>query len=304
MWVQQLKRMLGIKTRERCEMARRSKSQQPRAEPPALLVPRGEAAKKIQAQINEGEALLAEQPHSEVELEKLKEQRRIWSDYNRELLVQLFSSSSVADEYSAFIGGAFSMDPSFEELVEYWRDDVQTSLTRLRSIYRRLELFPAPEGATAGRRKPISRGDGVFVVHGLNNDAKQTVARFLEHLDLQVIILHERPDKGRTIIEKFEENASVGYAVVLLTGDDVGAPRTAPENLKPRARQNVLLELGYFLGSLGRTHVCALREDGVEIPSDLSGVVYVPFDAAGAWKLRLATEIKAAGIDIDLNLVM
>ena len=285
-------------------MARRPKSQQPPSAPPALRVPRTEAAEKIQAQINEGEALLAQQPRSEPELESLREKRRIWSDYNKELLVQLFTSVAIADEYSAFVGGAFSMRPSFADLVEYWRGDVQTSLTRLRSIYRRLELFPAPEGALPSRRNPTSRGTGIFVVHGRNNEAKETVARFLERLDLDVTILHEQPDTGRTIIEKFEDNASVGYAVILLTGDDLGASRSSPNDLQPRARQNVLLELGYFLGTLGRTHVCALREEGVEIPSDLSGVLYVPFDAAGAWKLRLATEIKAAGIGVDLNLVM
>jgi predicted nucleotide-binding protein len=285
-------------------MARQSKSPQPPPSPPALRVPRAEAAEKIQAQINEGEALLAQQPRSEPELDRVKEERRIWSDYNRELLVRLFTSSAVAEEYSAFVGGALSMRPSFSELVEYWRNDVQRSLTRLRSIYRRLELFPAPNSAASEPRRVADRGTGVFIVHGSNNEAKETVARFLERLQLTVTILHEQPDKGRTIIEKFEDNASVGYAVVLLTADDVGARRTTPNDLQPRARQNVLLELGYFLGTLGRTHVCALREEGVEIPSDLSGVLYVPFDAAGAWKLRLATEIKAAGINVDLNLVM
>jgi predicted nucleotide-binding protein len=177
-------------------------------------------------------------------------------------------------------------------------------LTRLRSIYRRLELFPAPEAEISTPRWPKDRGTDIFIVHGSNNAAKETVARFLERLGLGVTILHEQPDQGRTIIEKFEANASVGYAVVLLTADDVGAPRTSPNDLQARARQNVLLELGYFLGTLGRTHVCALREEGVEVPSDLAGVLYVPFDAAGAWKLRLATEIKASGINVDLNRVM
>jgi predicted nucleotide-binding protein len=165
-------------------------------------------------------------------------------------------------------------------------------------------LFPAPEGTTPHRTTPITRGDDVFLVHGHNAEIKETVARFLERLGLSVTILHEQVDKGRTIIEKFEDNASVGYAVVLLTGDDVGASRLPQGELAARARQNVILELGYFLGSLGRTHVCALREEGVEVPSDLSGVLYVPLDAAGAWKLRLAAEIKSAGIDVDLNSVM
>jgi predicted nucleotide-binding protein len=285
-------------------MGRQSQPSQPPPPAPALRVPRAEAAAKIQAQINEGEALFAQQPRSGPELDRLREQWRIWSDYNRELLVQLFTSPVVADEYSAFVGGAFSMSPTFAELVGYWRDDVQSSLTRLRSIYRRLELFPAPEGEAPAPRQRTTRGTGVFLVHGSNDAAKSTVARFLERLNLNLTILHEQPDKGRTVIEKFEDNASVGYAVILLTADDVGAIRASPTDLQPRARQNVLLELGYFLGTLGRTHVCALREEGVEIPSDLAGVLYVPFDAAGAWKLRLAMEIKAAGIDLDLNRVM
>jgi predicted nucleotide-binding protein len=285
-------------------MTRRSQPSQSSTPAPALRVLREEAAEKIQAQINEGEALLQKQPRLKSELDSLREQRQIWSDYNRDLLLQLFTSVAVADEYSAFHGGGFSLSPSFEQLVKYWKDDVQDSLTRLRSIYRRLELFQAPEGEVPVPRQRTTRGTGVFLVHGSNDAAKQTVARFLERLNLDVTILHEQPDRGQTVIEKFEANASVTYTVVLLTADDVGAVQSSPTDLHPRARQNVLLELGYFLGTLGRTHVCALREEGVEIPSDLSGVLYVPFDAEGAWKLRLATEIKAAGIELDLNRVI
>ena len=116
----------------------------------------------------------------------------------------------------------------------------------------------------------------------------QAVARFLEHLDQKVIILREQPNKGRTIIEKFEEYADVGFAVILLTPDDRGGAADAPyENQRLRSRQNVILELGYFLGRLGRSRVCALYAEGVEIPSDYSGVLYVMLDAGGAWRLRL-----------------
>jgi len=287
-------------------MARTSKSSPPPVAPPALRVPRSEAASKIQTQINEGEALLAAQPNSEQELDGLKEKEGIWSDYNKELLIQLFTSPAIADEYDDFVGGSFSMRPSFSDLIRYYKDSVQTSLTRLRSILRRLELFPSPDNKSPSPQhiSDSDRGKTIFLVHGQNNEAKEMVARFLERFQLDVIILHEQPDRGRTIIEKFEDHASVGYAVVLLTADDVGSSRTSPSDLKPRARQNVLLELGYFLGTLGRIRVCALLEEGVEVPSDLSGVLYVPFDSVGAWKLRLATEIKAAGIDVDLNRVL
>lgn len=286
-------------------MARSPKSPSTPPTPPALRVSRSEATRRIQAQIDEGEQLLAAEPRSEEELNAEEEKKRIWSDYNGELLRQLFTTEAVAEEYEAFVGGAFSMQPSFATLVRYHRESIQSSLTRLRSIFRRLELFPTAgvSADTVGVPKRAS-GSSIFLVHGHNNEAKETVARFLERLSLEAVILHEQPDRGRTIIEKFEAHAEVGYAVVLLTSDDVGGSRADSTSLAPRARQNVILELGYFLGALGRTRVCALKEEGVEVPSDLSGVLYVPLDAGGAWKLRLASEIKSAGIDVDLNRAM
>jgi predicted nucleotide-binding protein len=141
----------------------------------------------------------------------------------------------------------------------------------------------------------------LFVVHGQDEAAKETVARFLEKLDLKPIILHEQANKGLTLIEKLEVNAEVDFAVVLLTPDDVGYSVGEDGKAKPRARQNVILELGYFLGYLGRGRVCALHKGDVEIPSDFHGVVYVPMDDAQGWRVLLAREIRAAGIDVDLN---
>lgn len=143
----------------------------------------------------------------------------------------------------------------------------------------------------------------VFVVHGRDNGTKETVARFLEQQGLQPVILHEQPSRGMTIPEKLIANSNVGFAVVLLTPDDLGRAKTDADE-KPRARQNVMLELGYFVGRLGRNKVCALLKDSVELPSDYVGVVYVPWDAAGAWKMDLAKEMHAAGYDIDFNKVI
>ncbi len=159
---------------------------------------------------------------------------------------------------------------------------------------------------TAQQRKPTQKVDTktnrVFLVHGHDESAREKVARFLERLSLVPIILHEQPNKGRTIIEKFTDYADVAYAVVLLTADDIGGVKgTNINQLSSRARPNVLFELGYFIGALGRDRVCALHETGVEIPSDYSGVIYVTMDPNGAWRLLLAREIKAAGFPIDLN---
>lgn len=145
----------------------------------------------------------------------------------------------------------------------------------------------------------------VFIVHGHNDAFREIVARLIEQLDLDPIILHEQPNKGRTIIEKFVDYSDVGFSVVILTADDLGGKADdAPDSISPRARQNVILELGFFLGRLGRERVCALYEEGVEIPSDYEGVLFVPLDKAGAWRLLLGRELRAAGLEADLNKII
>lgn len=143
----------------------------------------------------------------------------------------------------------------------------------------------------------------VFIVHGHDGEARETVARFLANIHLEPIILHEQANRGRTVIEKVEANSDVGFAVVLLTPDDLGRAKNDTE-LEPRARQNVLLELGYFIAKLGRENVCALKRGEVLIPSDFAGVVWTEMDSAGAWKTALGKELQAAGHQINWNEVM
>ena len=137
----------------------------------------------------------------------------------------------------------------------------------------------------------------VFVVHGHDEGAKESVARFLTKADFRPVILHEQANGGRTVIEKLERYSQVGFAVVILSPDDVGGPSLG--SLQPRARQNVIAELFYFIGKLGRDRVCALMVGEVEIPSDIVGVVYVQFDDRGAWKTDILKEFKALGYDFD-----
>ena len=145
----------------------------------------------------------------------------------------------------------------------------------------------------------------IFLVHGHDEGTCEAVARFLEKLELEPLILHEQPNKGRTIIEKFVDHSDVPFAIVLLTADDRGGQISeAFETQKPRARQNVIFELGFFLGKLGRDKVCALYEEGVEIPSDYRGVLFVKLDRSDSWKVELAREMKSIGLPIDMNRVL
>jgi predicted nucleotide-binding protein len=163
-------------------------------------------------------------------------------------------------------------------------------------------ILAASSEVIVGKAAPMTSTKKVFVVHGHDGEVKETVARFLTRLELDPIILHEQASQGRSLIEKFETSSTdVAFAVVLLTPDDFGRAAARPPELHPRARQNVILELGYFLGRLGRTRVCALHKGGVELPSDFQGVVYIPFDAAGAWKTLLAQELLGAKLTIRLE---
>ena len=145
-----------------------------------------------------------------------------------------------------------------------------------------------------------SFGNDVFIVHGRDDGAKDTIARFVEHLGIQPIILHERLSRGETIIEKIERYSDdVGFAIVLITPDDVGGLESeADDERNPRPRQNVVFELGYFMGKLGRERVCPLFKGEVETPSDIDGIVYIDMDAPGAWKETLRREISAVIKDI------
>jgi predicted nucleotide-binding protein len=150
------------------------------------------------------------------------------------------------------------------------------------------------------QHKPINARK-IFIVHGHDNELKQTVARFIEKLGLIPIILHEKENTGLTIIEKFEKFSEVNYSIVLMSPDDVGNSVMESKNLKPRARQNVIFELGYFYGKLGRKNVCAIVKGDIEIPSDNDGIIYIAMDNKDGWKVLLCKELKAAGVDFDMN---
>ena len=164
-----------------------------------------------------------------------------------------------------------------------------------------------PEDEVSTRRETVGEGAGpvdskqVFVVHGRDQGTLAEVLQVLSQLGLDPVVLQDLPNQGRTIIEKFEDYAKVGFAVVICTPDDEGKLAHGDTEPQPRVRQNVLLEWGYFLRELGRDRVCALIKGEVEVPSDYSGVLYVDMDAAGAWKLRLASELNHAQYDIDAN---
>lgn len=275
---------------------------------PKLLVSREKAEQKIQERIEKGKQLHDLRIDSEDELEIAGKEANNWSRYNTDLLIRLFDNLLLQDEYENFHYAKLTFDevdsmsamgwgiPDLNGLVSEYKSDMINSIKSLEGIRDRLELFDEP--------KPLTRtfGEEIFIVHGHDEVVKHKIAKFVTDLDLTATILDEQPSKGQTIIDKFEEHANeAGFAIVLLTADDVGAPKDKTNELKPRARQNVIIELGYFLCGLGRERVRILYEEGVELPSDIYGVSYVPMDERGAWKLELAQEMASVGITVDMN---
>lgn len=280
------------------------KKKEPDQLPVKLVMPVAEARQKIADRIEKGKAIIEIPVSSEPGLKKVRDEYYKWSDYNHELLKHMFSNESMADEYSDFFGIGVTGKSIYEE-IEDFHSDVQTKIRRLESLSERLELIPLAVTRPQGENKPAAATaqdkSKVFIVHGHDEAAREMVARFVERLNLQPIILHEQANRGKTIIEKLEHYSNVGFAIVLLTPDDEGRMKKDGAQLRDRARQNVIMELGYFIGLLGRSHVCALHRGSVEIPSDYVGVVFVPLDDGGGWRLQLAKELISADYDIDMN---
>jgi predicted nucleotide-binding protein len=159
----------------------------------------------------------------------------------------------------------------------------------------------------------------VFIAHGHDEEMKLAVENVLNKLGLDPIILHEKADKGRTVIEKIIDHSNVSFAVVLLSPDDIAWTKDElsellPDNIqytkdelikqaKHRARQNVIFELGFFVGKLGREHVAVIHREveNFEMLSDYAGVLYIPYKKRGDWDRRLGHELKECGYKVDLN---
>lgn len=185
-----------------------------------------------------------------------------------------------------------------EAIVSY--DKYTTDITK--SVFEEAKKNVIPQKKSL-KKNTINDFSKVFIVHGHDKLAKLEVARFIEKLGFEAIILSEQANEGKTIIEKIEEYSDVDFGIVSYTPCDVGSEKDT-NDFKPRARQNVVFEHGYLIGKLGREKVHALKKDNVETPNDISGIVYTEMDSGKAWQIAIAKEMKKVGYDIDFNKIM
>ncbi len=270
---------------------------------PALRVARDVAQSRIELRIAKGRELLNAEVHDEASLDSVRAKYYTWHEGNAALLRQLFTTDEIADDYAHWAGVAGG-SPPLDRRIKYARDGISTSIRRLEGVVEKLEFIDEAESvertSPVGGAAPDGPGNRVFIVHGRDEGRLRAVEAYLRQLGLDVTVLADRPSGGATLIEKIEKYGDVDYVVVLITPDDVGALRQESDEpeLEPRARENVIFELGYFVGRLRRGRVAALVVD-TPLPNDLGGFVYIPYGTDDGWKLRVVRELTAARIAVD-----
>jgi predicted nucleotide-binding protein len=294
----------------------RERSNQP-AERTGLRVTRERAEEVIDRHAEEGIDLIAraDEVNLEEDTRTWNLTRRRWVELTAEGLGSIYTTAGPRNEFQSATRFTSVINAGEGEKMHWSLDGTERAVNKLVSLKERLEYIdapadrPAPPPVTAPKPAAPTKDSHVFIVHGHDDGTKTEVALLLRTAgDHPVTILHDKANQGRTLIEKFEDHADeAAYAVVILTADDIGAPRPAQEEdlnietLKFRGRQNVVFEMGFFFGALGRRRTAVLYEEGIELPSDINGLVYIPLDDGGVWRYLLVKELRAAKLSFSLD---
>jgi predicted nucleotide-binding protein len=274
---------------------------------PILSISNSDFKSQLSERIELGEELFQRQINTQDESDKLESEYRLWNDYNFEYLQQTFDVPK--NEYArSYVQAGFSFVGQLEVVqgnpVQTKRNLLKYKLDNLKSLSTKSSLLKSSIINVTEKNKSETKLNmsQVLIVHGHDDLSKVEIARFIEKLGFEPIILHEQASSGQTIIEKIESYSNVGFGIVLYTPCDSGSKKGEETSLKSRARQNVVFEHGFLIGKIGRKNVCALVKDNVETPNDISGVVYISM--ANDWKFDLAKELRNSGYKVDMNLVI
>jgi predicted nucleotide-binding protein len=268
---------------------------------PRLTVSIQKAREQINAQIEKGREIRDRVIKSRNDLDVAWKDEKEWHNDNIRLLKVIFDNKSVADEYNKAESGIFFLgeETTLQDDINDSRKDLDVLIKRLEIILDEQERIYEIEQKIKDPIMNTTSKPKIFVVHG-HDPIKDQLESLLLRWGFEPIILEDQANLGQTLIEKFEKNSDVKCAIVLLTPDDEGRPKHT-DGLKPRARQNVILELGYFYGRLGRDKVICLYKSSVELPSDISGIVYISFrdNIKDEVYRKIRDELKAMGFTIN-----
>lgn len=257
-----------------------------------LKIPLTEAEKILQKQIDKGKTILEGQIKNVPSLRTAEKLYNHWNSENYDILKKVFRFADIARDYSTSIwsiGGILISDLKVPEKVEKLHGNIHFKISKLDSILHSIRLVSETKEASADRGK-------VFFIHGTDCHTSSLVLSFIRALGLQPIIMKELAHAGKTIITEIRKRAEVKYAICLLTPDNLGG--VSAHELHFRADQNVILELGIFVGRLGRENVSSLFVEGVELPEDFHAFEHIEIDRTNEWKEALLKELTQAGFEI------
>ena len=220
--------------------------------------------------------------------------------FKENLINEISKKASIPSDYAR--ARSYFDQPTVDVIMNEKKDtDDDITLSIFDRVSKETKTRKESQQKEALTDEAVVKNKRVFIVHGHDDLLKESVARLVEKIGLEAVILHEQANEGLTIIQKLEKQADVGYAIILYTPCDEGRKKGS-ENSKPRARQNVVFEHGLFMGKLGSERVCALRKSEVEMPSDAQGILYIEVkEGSNDWMYQVAKELKNAGYDVDLN---
>ncbi len=271
-------------------MAKRKQTEE-RIEP---ILPTDKAIPLLKEQINKVDSLIKLQ-YNDPEYDK-------WKSVTQQLIIKTFGKPhDNLNSFTCVISGPMHFNMEAYELQNNYVNALKERKALLEGFIEQLEKFGSDASPKISNNTSFITSRKVFIVHGHDEQAKTELALILTRLGFEPIILHEQANEGMTVIEKLEKYSDVGYAFVLLTPDDVGGKRGQDNYLASRARQNVVFEFGLFTGRLTRKRVCCLHSGDVELPSDLNGLVYIPFESSVNEKqLDIVKELRAAGYEVKI----
>lgn len=188
-----------------------------------------------------------------------------------------------------------------EKELSKWEDELKEKEDE---IDQREKEIQKKEEEQEKKRKEEKLGNDILVVHSHDDEAKDMTLGFIDELGLNPIILRDTPDSGTELFDRFEDHKNIGFAIVVLNPDDIGETKIERCELRHRVNQSLIFELGFLVGKLGWNRVCALYEEGIDIPASNEGIIYVQMDKEGKWKKTIAREIKTAELEVEADKII
>lgn len=276
--------------------------------PTELLYFKAKFNKVLDDRIHLGEELYNRQVETQADLKRNKDDYYSWTRYNSEYLKKAFNKEQNEyrksyDDTDSFFFGSIGLRKSPLQDLKSLKDKINHKVCILKKIRAKTDLMNISVLKSGVFKKHVveSNKSQIFIVPGQDVVARDKVTSFIESLDLEVIILEDQAFSNQTLLEKIEANSNAKFAIIIYTPSQKDEKLLENGNVKLKAQQNKIFEHGFLMGKIGKSNVCALVNENIEMPNDISGAAYISMDKTDLWCYTLARELKKAGYTINMK---